>query len=440
METRALIIAVEHYPESKSTSTCLEGTIASAEKVARWLENELQVPRERILFCSSGDSVYRTHGATRAEIRKAVIRIIKEGGNATDRLLIFLSGHGVMKPGKPGKLHSDILLSSDFVASDLSGDACIQVDELTVLLARSLGAGSHVCFIDACRTVDDNLQPIGLGLYPPTGVSGVAGWYQLLSATSGGYAVSDSQFVDLLIKCLDGGCDLDYDIPDNGDRWVTFRSVAKAIEKEFEQIQRGIEVRTAAKSLDYRIRSMKTSGQVLSVVGPLGKKSPPVEFLAAYDVVTFLGDTNSQLPPMLSKAFEARGKRRWKRLDVLSVEDLSTNGRPGVSVGALNKERDDAEAEFMQLAADYCDAMALYRYRYAGFYGSFWTAGDGRRRAHVSALIPGLDIRMTQSADFVDFPNERQPTVDFYFNQAQATIARSDTKCIFQYPPDLPRD
>ena len=306
METRALIIAVEHYPESKSTSDRLEGTIANAEKVARWLENAIQVPRERILFCSSDDSPYRTHGATRDEIKKAVIRLINEGGNVTDRLLVFLSGHGVMKSGKPGELHSDILLSSDFIASDCSGDACIQVDELTVLLARSLGAGSHVCFVDACRTVDDNLQPIGLGLKPPAAASGVAGWYQLLAATAGGYAVSDSQFVDLLIKCLDGACELDYDIPDSGDRWVTFRSIAKAIEKEFELIQRGIEVRSAATSVDYRIRSMKCSGQVLPVVGLGGTKSPPVEFLTAYDEVMFLGETNSQLPTMLIKSFEAR--------------------------------------------------------------------------------------------------------------------------------------
>lgn len=181
----------------------------------------------------------------------------------------------------------------------------------------------------------------------------------------------------------------------------------------------------------------EASGQVLPAVGPGGKKSPPIQFLSDYDEVIFLGETNSQLPPMLHKAFALRreiGKTRWKSLRILSIDDLSRNGRPGLTAEALTAERDGAEAEFRKLAAEYCDVMELYRYSYAGYYGSFWTASDGRRRAHVSAIIPGLDIRTTQSSDFVDYPGATQPTVEFYFQRARSILESPETTRIFQYP------
>ncbi len=50
----------------------------------------------------------------------------------------------------PGlQAHTNILLSSDYVNSQVSGEACVQIEELTTLLSRCLG-GRNACEFCGC--------------------------------------------------------------------------------------------------------------------------------------------------------------------------------------------------------------------------------------------------------------------------------------------------
>ncbi len=140
MTTRAFIAAVEHYPESTSTSQQLPGTIESGERLARWLREGLDVARGNIIFCASGDSEFRTHGTATRQIKQAIIDLVGQGYNDTERLFVFLSGHGLMIP----RLEQDlsILLCSDFSNSQVSGGACLEINEFTKLLREKPG-GRH---------------------------------------------------------------------------------------------------------------------------------------------------------------------------------------------------------------------------------------------------------------------------------------------------------
>ncbi len=434
MTSRVLIIAIEDYPQSRGTSAKLPGTIANADKFAAWLEENLKIAREHILFCCSGESLYRTHGAARKDIKAAILQLTLKGIDDTDKLFVYLSGHGVMKPGQGTEPHTDLLLCSDFVGSDISGDECLSLSELSALLSRSLGSGTHLYFVDACRTIDPNLDPASLGVKTQTATSGVAGWFQLLSASAGSAAKNDGRFMDAIIRAMDGGCELARDEADQDRCWVTFGNVARALEKEFADQQRGVEVRTLAEKSDFPIRRLFRSGMATPIINADGRKSPPVELLKAYEEVVFLGETNGQLPKFLDQAFSDRHQRRWKRLSILSIEDLSQAGRPGIAKSDLEKERQAAEDFLRSNAGRLAEELDLYRYNYAGTYGSLWTAGDGRRRVHVSPRMLGVDIRSAPSSDFVDFPERHHPTVDLYFRLAQDVIASPDCHEIFMHP------
>ena len=434
MTARALIIAIEDYPQSRSTSAKLPGTTANAERFAAWLEENLKINREHIVFCGSKESQYRTHGDTRKEVKAAILDLTQKGIDDTEQLFVYLTGHGVMKPGTGTEPHTDLLLCSDFVNSDVSGDACLSVSELAALLSRSLGVGTHLYFVDACRTIDPNLEPASLGVRAQTATSGVASWFQLLSASAGTAAKNDSQFVQIILGCLEGHCELKQDPAEPGKCWVTFANVARALEREFFSLQRGVEVRTLAEKSDHPIRSLRQAGMATPIVGADGRKSPPVELLKAYEDVVFLGETNGQLPKFIEQAFKDRQQRRWKSLTIFSIEDLSQAGRPGIPKLKLEEERQLAEDFLRSNAAKLTDELVLYRYNYIGTYGSLWTAADGRRRIHVSPKMLGLDIRSCPSMDLVDFPESRHPTVDLYFQLATSTVNSSDCRRIFTHP------
>ena len=434
MTSRALIIAIENYPQSRSTSQKLPGTTANAEQFATWLETNLQISREHIAFCCSGDCQFRTHGDTRKEIKTAILELTQKGIDDTEQLFVYLTGHGVMKPGLGIEPHTDLLLCSDFVSSDVSGDACLSVAEISTILSRSLGAGTHLYFVDACRTIDPNLEPASLGVKAQSATSGVANWFQLLSASAGTAAKNDSQFVQNIIGCLEGNCDLKPDPAAPGHWWVTFANVARALEQKFFDLQRGVEVRTLAEKSDHPIRSLRKAATATPIVGSDGRKSPPVELLKAYEDVVFLGETNGQLPKFIEQAFKDRNQRRWKSLTIFSIEDLSHAGRPGVPLSDLETERQLAEDYLRSNASKLAERLVLHRYSYVGTYGSLWTAADGRRRIHVSPRMLGMDIRSCPSTDLVDFPESRHPTVDLYFQLAASTSNGPECRRVFAHP------
>ncbi|MGV2340187.1 MAG UNVERIFIED_CONTAM: caspase family protein [Planctomycetaceae bacterium] len=237
MKTRALIIAIEEYPSSQETSRTLPGTLDNAKRFTQWLEQNLNIPATDIIFCVLGPPGAATHGTSRQQIKKALVQLMQKGLDDTEMLFVFLTGHGVMKTSQNGDPHEDFLLCSEFESSVISGDECICISELTTLLSRSLGAGSHFYFIDCCRTVNKDLNPGNLGINGTRANSGVANIYLLHSAASGAAATNDGLFTDLVLRCLSGQDEMDRDPNSPGDYHITFRNVARTVEKGFNQAQ-----------------------------------------------------------------------------------------------------------------------------------------------------------------------------------------------------------
>ncbi len=432
MKTRALIIAVEDYPESTVTSTNLPGTISNAERFASWLEHDMKVPRSEIVFCATGGGAegYTSNGATRDDIRNAVKEFRTHGRDSTDRLFLYVTGHGLSKEQPDYDEDRDVLLCSDFVDMD-SGDKCVPLGELTKLLADGLGPGVHMWFVDMCRSSNSTIVPVGLGLAHTVSDSGSAKWFQLLSTESGDYASTDSKFIDALIPSLNGEGEIKLveDPAGDGSYVVTFQSVAKAVSRAFSEI--GRVSATRMNGTEDAIQTVKRAGEVETIRGAGCSKVPPIRLLCENDEVIFLGETNGQLPGFMKKAFEERGKK-WKRIDILTIEDLKTAHRGKVPLPDLEQERDEAERFFKDEAVGMCDQLAIYRYDYVGTYGSFWTSSDGARRAHVSAKIIGKDIRTTPASDYVDFPHMRDSDVEDFFALARRAIDEANR--IFGHP------
>ncbi len=430
--TRGFIVAIEDYPEATVVSRKLPGTIANANRFANWLEAELGVSQSDIIFCSSSKTgTYRTHGATGTEIRRALIELVNKGGNSTERLYVYLTGHGLLKEGQDNDEHTDLVLCSDFIDDQISGGACLHLPEMITWLTRAMGPGEHLWFVDVCRTSSQVINPVGLGFAAHNAKgSNVAKWYQVMSADQHQAALKDTLFIDTLMSAFDGDCPL---IPVSGEpgaHEVTFTNVQKKVAEEFNAAGRKAGFRNAG--ADICIRTVNRPGTEKMIVDDLRHKIPPIELLATFDSVIFMGETNGQLPLFIEKAFALRDRQPWKRLDILSVEDLSEAYRPDSTLAELEDERAKAEKFFQNEALSMVAEVALYRYAYCGTYGSFWTADDGRRRAHASAGLVGMDIRKSPGSDYVDFEGMRSEDVDYYFTLADQTIARS--KLIFRTP------
>lgn len=427
MATRALIIAIEDYPDSQSTSTSLPGVLKDAERFVEWLTSSIKIDPRNIVFCCSARTASPDRfGAARSQIKNAVLRLLDAGRNDTETLFVFIAGHGVLKLRPDNETHTDVLLCSDFINSKVSGDACLQLDDLTRLLARELGPGSHFWFIDDCRTPDLMVIPSPLMAVEPVD-TGTASWFQLLSTQEGSAAINDSRFLDALLVSLQDDSHV------KGVDWITFNDVARRVASMMHSQYRTIDVRTSG-SADSRIRQVRKPGQVPTIVTKQGLKSPPVELLKSNEQVLFLGETNWKLPSALSEAFEARNNRRWKQLDILTLEDLSQAHRAGIQLEDLTQQREAAEEFFRQHAAEMTEHLNLYRYNYVGMYGSFWTSEDGSRRAHVSVAIPGEDIQSTPASDYLDFPEARNDLVERLFQRACRTLTRQDCLRTFQHP------
>lgn len=443
-KTRALIIAIEDYREATEMARELTGTTNRAEDFAKWIEGELEVPREQITFCSSRPNNYSKDGSERKQIKKAIERLVEAGANSTERLFVYISGHGAFSPGSNNSPHSNLLLTSDFVSSR-DGDACICLEELTNYLSRGLGRGSHIHLLDMCRTPNLVLPFIPLGMGEESETRGVANWFQIFSATPGNAAINDSLFSTVLLEILNGTSPsqvLERDGKKEGLYWLTFNGLFFSMEQEFSKRKnRSLQSRNDRSrvpgiqeiSSDVRIRSLTKKGPTATIVDEAGCKAAPISLLIDYDDIVFLGETNWQVPDFLEKALQLREHRPWNRLDVLSVKDLSQSGRPGVSQTELEKQREQAENRLTENASKYAHQLYVYRYDYqsAETYGSFWKASDGRRRVHVSQRIDGFDNLLAPSHDFIDFPESRLPYVDTRFELVKRVLEDHKTEKVF---------
>jgi hypothetical protein len=165
MADRALIIAVENYPDATSgfTAKTLPGTLAAAEAFRTWLEDKWA--REQmagtVYFCSE-PRVPGGRGATELELKKAILDLDRDGRNTTDNLYVYFSGHGFRLAGETLNL-ADVIVTSDFIDTDLSAGCCWKLSALVDRL-RCLGHGCHFYFIDACR--NEITHAIGSGIMP----------------------------------------------------------------------------------------------------------------------------------------------------------------------------------------------------------------------------------------------------------------------------------
>jgi endonuclease G len=435
----ALIISVENYPKNGALATPVVGAIANAARLADFLADELGYA---IVFCCSGKHARKTHGSKKKDIVAAVKELLREKVDEVEQLIIYIVGHGMSVP--KAAAFEDILLCEDYINQN-SRDACISIDELTRTLAQGLGAGSHLALLDVCRTVSAQTHS-GLGLNVKNAATGVASRFQIASASKGGVAENDSLFVDSILQSIDGSQFADPDMLDPNIRWVTFNSVCSDLEETFQKHRRAWHISKDGVG-NFQILKVPAARRVATIRDPGKLKVPPVRLLSYFDEISFLGETNSQLAGVprdeqwrvihgaenfVEQALKLRD-RKWKRLDVFNIEDLSKAGRPSNSVVQLNQERDEVENYLASNAHLLAEELRIFRYDYCGFYGSFWNTSNDERRVHVSRRVASQDIRQAPSDDYIDFKSQRMPLIDELYNTLSGVRTADSTRLVFHY-------
>src|SRR4051794_29984941 len=132
MAVRALIIAVQDYAEAKGLARKLPGTLQAGLDFRDWLLAKLKADGTdagaQVIFCS--DPPQRDgRRARRADVIGALLDLRTAGRGATDELFVFFSGHGFAFVDRPGS-RADVVITSDFVDGDRSGDCCLNLNEM----------------------------------------------------------------------------------------------------------------------------------------------------------------------------------------------------------------------------------------------------------------------------------------------------------------------
>jgi hypothetical protein len=206
MNARGFIVAIEDYSLSNSLATQLPGTNRDAEAFRDWLLKTKKVDEASILACAGPACAWRTTGATHDEIVQELLKLVKDWKDKTDELYFYFSGHGFSYKNMSAVVQVDVLVASDFVDPENSGDTCLLLQEIQQKLWNALGPGNHYYFVDACRnpiSIEDIEVPI-LGKKFPTSVRGRSNWYVLYSTALGQVAKVQSGFTQLLLKGLNG--------------------------------------------------------------------------------------------------------------------------------------------------------------------------------------------------------------------------------------------
>jgi hypothetical protein len=152
-------------------------------------------------------------------------------------------------------------------------------------------------------------------------------------------------------------------------------------------------------------------------VRALTYKSPPVDRLVQHQRIAFVGATNDQLPAALAVAFVERGKRRWPRLEIWSLEDrlLHSVVSHGETGEALLARRDRAEEQLSALLAVVADESSLERYD--GFevdgawhFASLWDWEAPGGYVHTSAYYGrGQELRIAPAENLEWTSSEPPP-------------------------------
>jgi hypothetical protein len=206
MPVRALIIAVEDYPAAIDLPASLPGTSDAGEGFYAWLVEAKGVDPRNIRCATAAGRRGRTAGTTRAEVLGEIVALVREGRDRTEELYVFFSGHGFTYEAGQGRRPVEILLTSNYRSAAESGDACLDLRELSEKLQRALGPGQHVYFVDACRNVlgPDEIEPLGIGKVLGASALGIDGLSTLFSAAPGQRAAAVSPFATLVLAGLYG--------------------------------------------------------------------------------------------------------------------------------------------------------------------------------------------------------------------------------------------
>jgi Caspase domain len=220
MTIRALVVAIEKYPNASGLADKLPETNNAARSFCKWLTEFKGIHPKgspgydpRTFFCCAGADVeFRTHGTTRPQIIRALKdleKVAKEdlanGKAATDELYCFFSGHGICYP-RNASVQEDLFLASDFTKMEDSGGACVKIPELIDLLRPALGPGDQYYFFDACRTEVKfgAIEPSGLGMIFKRVQAEFPGQAVLFSVAQGLAARTKSEFAKHLVDGLGG--------------------------------------------------------------------------------------------------------------------------------------------------------------------------------------------------------------------------------------------
>lgn len=413
MVTRALIIAIENYPNATDVGTSLPGVTRDAERFRDWLVDELQVQADDVVICAGEEWAERTFDDSITGICKGVNRLIETGRDSTERLFVFVAGHGVTATDRG--IDDDFLLTSDFVNARDSGSCCVPIACLADLLSRAMGPGEHIWFVDMCRTKNVTLVPVGLGLNPQDSTAGEASRFTLFSTGTGLTAANDSLFVDTILSEMNCEKELVENPDTPGVYQVRFQSVAEKVSRKLQAKGRETYHRAEGSKSDVSIRTIRKPGPTATILRNDGFKSPPVKLLTGFEELIFLGETLGQLSDLVEEALEFRDRRPWRSIELFAINDLSQAFRPDASLEELIAEREQMEAYFKRAAAEIADELRLYRYNYVGTYASLWRSDDGRRRVHASSGVLGIDIRQSAATDYVDFPEAPLSTIEWYY-------------------------
>lgn len=227
MTIRGLLVAAEEYDTLSGLPT-LDGTVQRALDFRTWLVDTKGADPEDVILCSSPRHPISRFDATRQGVVDAILHLLTVGKDETRELFVFQTGHGFRHQDGVATEPVDVLVGAEYQPMR-GGEGCLKVPQLRTFLARALGPGVHVWFIDACRVDSDFDVP---DLVLPGGVVSVLGeadtnW--VFDTTSGAAARSESVFVPLLISGLAGEGRAKEFI--SGRYWVTFDRLVDTLQE-----------------------------------------------------------------------------------------------------------------------------------------------------------------------------------------------------------------
>ncbi len=242
MVSRALIIAIEEYPDldQPGIEKTLPDTLSDALKFKEWLEAKWtaegrdETERE-LIFCSEPKQGFGT-GASVTDVKGALLDLEKRGRNMTDELYFYFNGHGYAFAD--GYNRADVVICSDFKNADLSSESCLSLDWIIFWLREHLGAGNHFYFVDACRNNLDSEQvaPPGKPLKYKSKATGQPTSYVLQSAARNSGAVVGGPFQESLLSGLKGdGYAKTWSKTDSGAMYVRYDSLRDYLNEKLKR-------------------------------------------------------------------------------------------------------------------------------------------------------------------------------------------------------------